>query len=58
MAARVWARPDHSFKGRQFTAQVILWTVRWHLIFLISYHDLERILADLGVGVTHSTLFR
>jgi transposase-like protein len=29
------------FKGRQFTAQVILWAVRWYLQFPISYRDLE-----------------
>ncbi|MBK3798145.1 IS6 family transposase, partial [Azospirillum brasilense] len=30
------------FKGRQFTAAVILWAVRWYLQFPISYRDLER----------------
>lgn len=25
------------FKGRQFTAAVILWAVRWYLQFPISY---------------------
>jgi hypothetical protein len=29
------------FKGRQFTAEVILWAVRWYLMFPISYRDLE-----------------
>jgi hypothetical protein len=29
------------FKGRQFTAEVILWAVRWHLMFPISYRTLE-----------------
>src|SRR5271155_3324589 len=28
------------FKGRQFTAEVILWAVRWYLMFPISYRDL------------------
>ena len=46
------------FKGRQFTAAVILWTVRWHLQFPISYRDLERMLADRWVTVDHTTLFR
>ncbi len=27
------------FKGRQFTAEVILWAVRWYLMFPISYRD-------------------
>jgi transposase-like protein len=46
------------FKGRQFTAEVILWAVRWYLQFPISYRDLERMLADRGVVVDHTTLFR
>ena len=46
------------FKGRQFTAEVILWAVRWYLQFPISYRDLERMLADRGVAVDHTTLFR
>ena len=36
------------FKGRQFTAEVILWAVRWYLMFPISYRDLELMLMDRG----------
>ena len=46
------------FKGRQFTAAVILWAVHWYLQFPISYRDLERMLADRGVAVDHTTLYR
>lgn len=46
------------FKGRQFTAAVILWAVRWYLQFPISYRDLERMLADHGVVVDHTTIYR
>ena len=46
------------FKGRQFTAEVILCAVRWYLQFPISYRDLECMLADRGVRVDHTTLFR
>jgi IS6 family transposase len=51
-------RPDQSFKGRQFTAEVILWAVRWYLMFPISYRDLELMLADRGVTVDHTTIYR
>jgi transposase, IS6 family len=51
-------RQDQSFKGRQFTAEVILWAVRWYLMFPISYRDLELMLLDRGVEVDHTTLFR
>ena len=50
-----WTR---GFKGRQFTAAVILWAVRWYLMFPISYRDLELMLLDRGVAVDHSTIFR
>jgi transposase-like protein len=46
------------FKGRQFTTEVILWAVRWYLMFPISYRDLELMLLDRGVVVDHTTIFR
>jgi transposase, IS6 family len=46
------------FKGRQFTAEVILWAVRWYLMFPVSYCDLELMLLDRGVEVDHTTIFR
>src|SRR5918997_4291572 len=51
-------RQDRSFKGRQFTAEVILWAVRWYLAFPVSYRDLELMLADRGVSVDHTTMYR
>ncbi len=32
-------RQGKDYKGRQFTAEVILWAVRWFLICPISYGD-------------------
>ena len=46
------------FKGRRFTAEVILWAVRWYLMFPVSYRDLELMLLDRGVEVDHTTIFR
>jgi len=40
-----------AFKGRQFTGKVILWAVRWYLMFPVSYRDLELMLEDRGVNV-------
>ena len=51
-------RPDRPFKGRQFNAEVILWAVRWYLMFPISYRDLELMLLERGVEVDHTTIFR
>src|ERR1700721_4146691 len=45
------------FKGRQFTAEVILWAARWYLMFPVSYRDLELMLLDRGVEVDHTTIF-
>jgi transposase-like protein len=47
-----------AFKGRQFAAEVILWAVRWYLMFPVSYRDLELMLQDRGVSVDHTTIFR
>ena len=38
--------------------EVILWAVRWYLMFPISYRDLELMLQDRGVTVDHTTTFR
>jgi IS6 family transposase len=54
-AARV--RQDQVSKGRQFTAEVILWAVRWYLMFPISYRDLELMLLDRGIEVDYTTIF-
>ena len=52
-------RQDQALKCRQFTAEVILWAVRWCLMFPISYRDLELMLLDRGVEVEvdHTTIF-
>jgi transposase, IS6 family len=47
-----------AFRGFRFPAGVILWAVRWYPRFPISYRDLERMLADRGVAVDHTTLDR
>jgi hypothetical protein len=47
-----------AFKGRHFTAEVILWALRWYLAFPVSYRDLALMLSDRGVAVDHTTIFR
>ena len=54
----VKAGKKNPFKGRQFAAEIILWAVRWYLQFPISYRDLECMLADRGIQVDHTTLYR
>ena len=43
---------------QQFTGEVILRAVPWHLMFPIRYRDLEQMLLDRGVDVGHATIFR
>jgi hypothetical protein len=49
-------RRDQAFKGRQFTAEVILLAVRLDVPHQLS--DLELMLLDRGVEVDHTTIFR
>ena len=51
-------KSKNEFGGRHFMADVILWAVRWRLQFPISNRDLERMLADRGVSVDHTTVSR
>jgi len=51
-------RQDRPLKGRQLTAEVILWAVQWYLMFPIGYRDLEVMLLDRGVELDHTTIFR
>jgi transposase-like protein len=54
----VRVRQGWPFKGRQFSTELILWAVRWYLMFPISHRDLELMLIDRGVLVDHTTIFR
>jgi Asp-tRNA(Asn)/Glu-tRNA(Gln) amidotransferase A subunit family amidase len=47
-----------AFRGFRFPVEVIPWAVRWYLQFPVSYRDLERMLADRGVQVDHTTMYR
>jgi transposase-like protein len=47
-----------AFRGFRFPAEVILWAVRWYLQFPISHRALERMLADRGAEVDHTSMYR
>jgi transposase, IS6 family len=51
-------RQTRPFKGRQFSAEVIVWALRWYLMFPVRYRDLELMLTDRGVAVDPTTIFR
>jgi putative transposase len=46
------------FKDSHFEREVILWGVRWHVAYPISYRQLEEMMVERGVEVDHSTLNR
>ncbi|WP_460275859.1 IS6 family transposase [Celeribacter sp. ULVN23_4] len=46
------------FKGAQYPTPVILYAVFFYVRYGMSYRDLEKIMADRGVIVGHSTLNR
>lgn len=43
---------------RHFTGIIILWAVRWHCKYGISYRELQEMLAERGVIVDHTTIYR
>ena len=50
--------PASEFAGFRFPPEVITLAVRWYLRFGLSYRDVEELLAERGVEVDHTTLFR
>jgi transposase-like protein len=46
------------FKGRHFPSSVILLCVRWYLAYPLSYRDLQEIMAERGIKVDASTIYR
>ena len=51
-------RGRSEFAGFRFPPEVITLAVRWYLRFGLSYRDVEELLAERGVEVDHTTLFR
>ncbi|NJC99484.1 hypothetical protein EWM58_03380 [Candidatus Erwinia dacicola] len=46
------------FKGRHFERHIILWAVCWYCKYGISYRELQEMLAERGVNVDHTTIYR
>jgi len=49
---------QHPFKWRHFQPAIILLCVRWYLRYALSYRDLEEMMAERGLVVDHTTIFR
>ena len=46
------------FHGRHFQGEIILWAVRWYCKYGISYRELQEMLAERGVNVDHTKIYR
>ena len=46
------------FKWRHYQAEIILLCVRWYLRYFLSYRDLEEMMAERGLRVDHTTVYR
>jgi len=52
------AAPGLEFAGFRFPPEAITLAVRGYLRFGLSYRDVEELLAERGIEVDHTTLFR
>ena len=48
---------DH-FKGKQFQKDVIIVAVGYYLRYNLSYREVQEILYDRGINVSHTTIYR
>lgn len=46
------------FRGHRFPKSIILLAVRWHYRYPLSYRDVRDLLAERGITVDASTLYR
>lgn len=46
------------FKHHRFPQEIILCAVRWHLRFPLSYQEVVDLLAERGITVDRSTVYR
>ena len=47
-----------AFARFYFPPDVIVLAVRWYLRFGLSYRDIEELLAERGIEVDHTTIYR
>ena len=63
-AGRIWYGDPVSekrpvlFRGRHFQDVIIVLCVRWYLRYSLSYRDLEEMMAERGLSVDHTTIYR
>src|SRR6201994_618683 len=51
-------RPINPFKGRHYSGEIILLAVRWYLRYPLAYHHVAEMLAERGLAVDASCIWR
>ena len=46
------------FPGRHFEDQIVILCVRWYLRYSLSYRDVQELMAERGLSVDHTTVWR
>ena len=46
------------FKWRKFSKDIIILCVKWYLRYSLSYRDITEMIAERGISVVHSTVYR
>ena len=46
------------FKWRHFLPEIILLNVRWYCRYSLSYRNLVEMMAERGLSVAHTTIYR
>jgi transposase-like protein len=49
---------QYPFKWRHFESEIILLCMRWYLKYALSYRNLEEMMAERGLEVDHTTIYR
>jgi transposase-like protein len=49
---------DLIYRRRRFDAEIIELCVRWYITYRLSYRDLQAMMAERGIVVSHSTILR
>jgi transposase-like protein len=49
---------DPIYRYRRFQPEIIELCVRWYLTYRLSYRDLVEMLAERGITVSHTTIYR
>jgi len=52
------AARDPIYRGRRFSPETIELCVRWYITYRLSYRDLVAMMAEQGIGVSHTTIMR